>query len=108
LTRRTAPWGYLAAAALSIGLLVISGWSVVTDAQAAGARVVAPMQEAVHQASLAVVGVLETVGSIGQLRTDNDALRNDLAGAEARIVALRRVEAENAALRELLAIRAAW
>ncbi len=86
---------------------MISGWSVVTDAQAAGARLIAPLQEAVHQASLAVTGALETVGDIGQLRQDNDALRNELVGAQARIAALRQVETENAALRELLAIRAA-
>ena len=46
--RRTAPWAYLAAVGLSVGLLVISGWSVVTDVQAAGARLIAPMQDGVE------------------------------------------------------------
>ena len=53
-----------------------------------------------------MTGALETIGDIGQLRAENDALRNDLVGAEARIAALRQAEQENAALRELLAIQA--
>jgi rod shape-determining protein MreC len=92
---------------LSLLLLIVSQWPPVVAVQTAGARAVAPLQEAVHAVSEAVGGLVDTVGDIGRLRGDNERLTSDLAGARARIATLDGVAAENAQLRALLGIAAA-
>jgi len=98
---------FAGAIALSVVLLVAAQWPPLVTVQTAGARAVAPLQQTVHTISEAVSGMVQTVSDIGRLRSDNEQLTSDLAGARARIAALDGVAAENAQLRALLGIAAA-
>jgi rod shape-determining protein MreC len=52
----------------------------------------------------AVAGIFGAIGEIDRLRTENDELRRQVAGAQQRIAELEEAAAENAELRELLGL----
>jgi rod shape-determining protein MreC len=91
--------------AVSAGLVVISGTGPARAVQDAAARLVAPVQSAVAGFGDAVGDLVETIGEIGGLRADNEALRSSLAAAEQRIAELEEAARDNARLRRLLGLR---
>lgn len=72
--------------------------------QQAAARALDPLRAAIAGVGQATSGMVGALGEIGRLRSDNDRLRSELAGAEQRIAELREAAAENAELRQLLGL----
>lgn len=72
--------------------------------QQAAAGALDPLRGAIAGAGQAASGMVGAIGEIGRLRSDNDRLRSELAGAEQRIAELREAAAENAELRQLLGL----
>jgi rod shape-determining protein MreC len=97
-------WGVLVV--VSIVLVAVSATGPVRSAQEAAARLVAPVQAAVTAVAAGVGDLVETIGEIGGLRAENDALRSELAGADQRIAELQEAARENARLRALLGLQA--
>ncbi|MGH9276416.1 MAG: rod shape-determining protein MreC, partial [Acidimicrobiales bacterium] len=67
-------------------------------------RVLDPVRGAISGVGEGVAGLVGAVGAIDRLRTENDELRRQLAGAEQRIAALTEAVRENEELRQLLGI----
>jgi rod shape-determining protein MreC len=97
-------WGVLVV--VSIVLVAVSATGPVRSVQEAAARLVAPVQAAVTTVAAGVGDLVETIGEIGGLRAENDALRSELAGADQRIAELQEAARENARLRALLGLQA--
>jgi len=72
--------------------------------QQAAARALDPLRAVVAGVGETASGMLGAVGEIGRLRSDNDRLRSQLAGAQQWIAELREAAAENAELRKLLGL----
>jgi rod shape-determining protein MreC len=97
-------WGVLVV--VSIVLVAVSATGPVRSVQEAAARLMAPVQAAVTAVAAGVGDLVETIGEIGGLRAENDALRSELAGADQRIAELQEAARENARLRALLGLQA--
>jgi rod shape-determining protein MreC len=67
-------------------------------------RVLDPVRGAISGVGEGVAGLFGAIGAIDRLRTENDELRRQLAGAEQRIAELTEASRENDELRELLGI----
>jgi rod shape-determining protein MreC len=63
-----------------------------------------PVRSAFGSVGSGITGFFTTIGEIDRLRSENDRLRAQLAGAEARLAELREAAAENAELRGLLGL----
>lgn len=72
--------------------------------QQAATRALDPLHAAIAGVGQAASGMVGALGEIGRLRSDNERLRSELAGAEQRIAELREAAAENAELRQLLGL----
>jgi len=72
--------------------------------QGAVARALDPLRSAIAAVGDGASGLVSAVGEIGQLRSENDRLRSELAAAQQRIAELREAAAENAELRQLLGL----
>jgi rod shape-determining protein MreC len=89
---------------LSLLMLLSSRTDPALALQQASARALDPVRAAVTGIGDAVTGVFGAIGEIDRLRTDNDQLRRQLAGAQQRIAQLQEAAAENTQLRQLLGL----
>ena len=89
---------------VSLLLLLASQTEAALTMQRVSARALDPVREAIGGIGSGIAGVFGTIGEIERLRTENDDLRRDLAGAQQRIAELEEAAAENAELRELLGL----
>lgn len=87
---------------VSLLLLLTSQTDAAQSMQRASARALDPVRQAIAGLGSGLAGVFGTIGEIDRLRSENDALRSKVAGAEQRIAQLEEAAAENATLRELL------
>ena len=90
---------------LSLLMLLASGTDQARALQRTGSSVLNPVRGALSGVAEGVSGVFGTVAEIDELRRDNATLRERLATAEERLVALEEAARENEELRELLGIR---
>jgi rod shape-determining protein MreC len=89
---------------ISLLLLLASQTEAALTLQRVSARALDPVRQAVGGIGAGIAGVFGTIGEIDRLRTENDALRRSLAGAQQRIAELQEAAAENAELRGLLGL----
>lgn len=89
---------------LSLLMLLASRTEPARTLQAVTTRALDPVRAAIAGIGDGVAGLVGTVGEIDRLRSENDRLRRELAGAEERIAQLTEAARENAELRELLGI----
>jgi rod shape-determining protein MreC len=89
---------------VSLLLLLASGTQPARSLQQASARALDPVRQAIGGFGEVVAGIFGAIGEIDRLRTENDELRRQLAGAEQRIAELEEAAAENAELRALLGL----
>lgn len=90
---------------LSLLMLLASGTDQARALQRTSATVLNPVRGALSGVAEGIGGVFGTVAEIDELRRDNATLRERLATAEERLVALEEAARENEELRELLGIR---
>ena len=90
---------------VSLLMLLVSGTDQARTLQHAASTVLNPVRGAVSGMAEGIGGVFRTVGEIDELRRDNAALRERLATAEQRLVALEEAARENEELRALLGVR---
>jgi rod shape-determining protein MreC len=88
----------------SLLMLLASGTPPARTLQAVTTRALDPVRSAVAGVGEGVAGLFGTIGEIDRLRSENDRLRRELAGAEQRIAELTEAARENEELRELLGI----
>ncbi|TMB57658.1 MAG: rod shape-determining protein MreC [Chloroflexi bacterium] len=72
--------------------------------QQATARALNPVRSAIAGVGQGIAGVIGAIGEIDRLRSENDQLRSELAGAQQRIAELTEAAGENASLRQLLGL----
>lgn len=103
---RRSPAGlwFAAATVISLLLLLASRTPQALALQEVAARALDPVRSAIAGFGAGVSGVFTTIGEIDRLRSENERLRSQLAGAEARLAELREAAAENAELRGLLGL----
>jgi len=89
---------------LSLLMLLASQTDPATALQRSSARALDPVREVVAGAGQAVVGLFGTIGEIDRLRSDNERLARELAGAQQRIAELTEAARENGELRQLLGL----
>jgi rod shape-determining protein MreC len=89
---------------LSLLMLLSARTDPATSLQQATARALDPVRAAVTGIGDAVTGVFGAIGEIDRLRSDNDQLRRQLAGAQQRITELQQAAVDNAELRALLGL----
>jgi rod shape-determining protein MreC len=89
---------------LSLLMLLASSTEAATTLQRVTTRALDPVRGTLGGIGQGVAGLVGAVGEIDRLRTENDRLRSELAGAEQRIAELTEAARENADLRELLGI----
>jgi rod shape-determining protein MreC len=100
---RTGLW-FAAFAIVSLLLLLASQTEAARTMQRVSARALDPVRQAIAGLGEGISDVFGTIGEIDRLRTENDDLRRQLAGAEQRIAELEEAAAENQALRDLLGL----
>jgi rod shape-determining protein MreC len=88
----------------SLLLLLASRTEPAQALQSVSSRALDPLRAAVAGIGDGVIGLFGAIGEIDRLRTENDGLRRELAGAQQRIAELTEAARENAELRELLGI----
>lgn len=88
----------------SLLMLLASGTGPALTLQQASARALEPVRAAVSGVGQGIASLFGTIGEIDRLRTENDQLRNQLAGAQQRIAQLAEDAAENVELRQLLGL----
>ena len=90
--------------AMALVIVLVSGTEPARAVRGGLAAALEPARAAVAGVAQAVVDVLSAVGEIGELRDENESLRQRLAAAEQRAAQLAEAASENAELRELLGI----
>ena len=100
---RTGLW-FAAFTITSLLLLLASQTEAALTLQHVSARALDPIRQAIGGVGSGIAGVFGTIGEIDRLRTENDDLRQELAGAQQRISELQEAAAENAELRDLLGL----
>jgi len=88
----------------SLLMLLTSQTDQAMSLQQAGARALEPLRASVSGLGQGLAGLFGAIGEIDRLRTENDDLRNQLAGAQQRIAQLAEDAAENVELRQLLGL----
>jgi rod shape-determining protein MreC len=88
----------------SLLMLLASSTEPALTLQRVTTRALDPVRGLVGGVGEGVAGVIGAIGEIDRLRSENDRLRRELAGAEQRIVELTEAARENAELRDLLGI----
>jgi rod shape-determining protein MreC len=88
----------------SLLMLLASSTEPARTLQRVTTRALDPVRGAISAAGEGVAGVFGAIGEIDRLRTENDRLRRELAGAEQRIAELTEASRENDELRQLLGI----
>ena len=88
----------------SLLMLLASRTEQAEALQQVTARALDPLRSAVAGIGQGVAGAFGAIGEIDRLRSENDRLQRELAGAEQQIAALEEAGAENAELRELLGL----
>jgi len=95
---------FAAATIVSLLMLLASRTAPAQTLQELSARALDPVRLAIAGAGGAIGDLWGAIGEIGSLRAENEELRSQLAGAEARIAELREAAAENEELRALLGL----
>lgn len=95
---------FAAATVTSLLLLLASRTAPALTLQEITARALDPARSAMAGAGAGISGVVGAIGEIDRLRSENDRLRRELAGAQARLAELNEAAAENAELRGLLGL----
>ena len=95
---------FAASTVVSLLLLLASRTPQALTVQEATAHALDPVRSALSGVGAGISGFFTAIGEIDQLRSENDRLRRELAGAEARLAELREAAAENAELRGLLGL----
>ena len=95
---------FAASTVVSLLLLLASRTPQALTVQEATAHALDPVRSALSSVGAGISGFFTAIGEIDQLRSENDRLRRELAGAEARLAELREAAAENAELRGLLGL----
>ncbi|HZS00645.1 MAG TPA: rod shape-determining protein MreC [Chloroflexota bacterium] len=104
MARRPVPlWLAVAVLALAAVLVLVPGPG--RQLEAAGSRLLAPLQLAVSQVIGQVLGGVELIQRAGQLREQNRIYREEVDRLQAEMVRLRELELENYDLRNLLGLR---
>jgi rod shape-determining protein MreC len=88
----------------SLLMLLASSTEAALTLQRVTTRALDPVRSTIGGIGAGVAGVFGTIGEIDRLRTENDRLRGELAGAEQRVTELTEAARENDELRELLGI----
>ena len=88
----------------SLLMLLASSTEPALTLQQVTTRALDPVRGTISGIGEGVAGLFGTIGEIDRLRTENDDLRRELAGAEQRIAELTEAARENDDLRELLGI----
>ena len=95
---------FAASTVVSLLLLLASRTPQALTVQEATAHALDPVRSALSGVGAGISGFFTAIGEIDQLRSENERLRRELAGAEARLAELREAAAENAELRGLLGL----
>lgn len=95
---------FAAGTVVSLLLLLASRTPQALSLQEVSAQLLDPVRSAIGGVGSGITGFFTTIGEIDRLRSENDRLRAELAGAEARLAELREAAAENAELRGLLGL----
>ena len=88
----------------SLLMLLASSTEPAQTLQRVTTRALDPVRGAIGGVGEGVAGLFGAIGDIDRLRTENDQLRRELAGAEQRIAELTEAARENDELRQLLGI----
>ncbi len=102
--RSNAGLWFAAATVISLLMLLASRTAPALALQEITARALDPARGAIAGVGAGISGVVSAIGEIDRLRSENDRLRRELAGAQARIAELGEAAAENAELRGLLGL----
>jgi len=89
---------------LSLLMLLASRTEQAVTLQQVTARALDPVRGAIAGIGDGVTGLTGAIGEIDRLRSENDRLRDQLAGADQRVAELTEAAHENAQLRDLLKI----
>jgi rod shape-determining protein MreC len=95
---------FAAGTVVSLLLLLASRTPQALSLQEVSSQLLDPVRSAIGGVGSGITGFFTTIGEIDRLRSENDRLRAQLAGAEARLAELREAAAENAELRGLLGL----
>lgn len=95
---------FAAATVISLLLLLASRTAPAMALQEVTSRALDPLRGAIAGVGSGFSGIVTAIGEIDRLRSENDRLLRELAGAEARLAELREAAAENAELRGLLGL----
>ena len=95
---------FAAGTVVSLLLLLASRTPQALSLQEVSSQLLDPVRSAIGGIGSGITSFFTTIGEIDRLRSENDRLRAQLAGAEARLAELREAAAENAELRGLLGL----